>query len=509
MATGRRGRVASAVGSRRAHLVVSGRRHPPWKTPAAKWPAVFREEATASGTCWARLARHLPSLVGPVLAPSEVAEVAGSAAAAVVVEEVAAAVAVGEAVGVASGNPLPSGASLVIAQSVDSGTDTATSLLHLGYLAAMVAALVGGLVAIIVLWYVRGRDPAIGLIAEYIPEPPDDLPPGAAGTLLDERADHQDVVATLLGLARHGAIQIHQVSRADEQSKGPPNYEIEVMDPSKTGSRLESDVLAALFDGNPIPGSRAMLRDIKGRFDSWEPKIKEDLYQELVDREYFKRSPEATRQRWRRISWFGLIISVVLGFLLVQATDAWALLPTVAAVVIFLGLMRMGRNMPQKTFHGAESAARWRAFRTYLQSISKYENLEESNALFDRYLSYAVAFGFEKQWIGTFAAAGASTPGWLDSRAPGGGFGWGAADVFLDGLQTAHWMGHLSGGGSGGMDVNLPDVDLPNMSLPNPGDFDIGGMAEGLGSGLEAASGGLGGLLDAAGGIFDSIDFDW
>jgi hypothetical protein len=34
-------------------------------------------------------------------------------------------------------------------------------------------------------------------------------------------------------------------------------------------------------------------------------------------------------------------------------------------------------------------------------------------------------------------------------------------------------------------------------------------MAEGLGGGLEAASSGLGGLLESAGGIFDSIDFDW
>lgn len=410
-------------------------------------------------------------------------------------------------VDVASANPSFLEVPVLLAQSVESSTDTATALLHLGYLAAMVAAFFGGLVAIVVLWYVRGRDPVTGMVAEYIPEPPDDLPPGAAGTLLDERADHQDVVATLLGLARHGAIQIHEVPRTKEQSKLPPNYEIEVFDPSKTGSRLESDLLAALFDGNPAPGSRALLRDIKSRFDTWEPRIKKDLYQELVDRGYFKRSPEDTRQRWRRVSWFGLVISVALGILLLEATDTWALFPTFAAVVVFLVLMRMGRNMPQKTFHGAESAARWRAFRTYLHSISKYENLEESSALFDRYLSYAVAFGFEKQWIGTFAAAGAASPGWLDTRTSGGGYGWGAADAFLDGLQTAHWIGHLSGGG-GGTDISLPDVDLPNINLPNPGDFDIGGMAEGLGSGLEAASGGLAGLLDAVGGIFDAIDWD-
>ena len=88
---------------------------------------------------------------------------------------------------------------MIIAQAMaqsESTTDTATALLHLAFIVAMVALLVGGTVLILVLWYVRGRDPATDKIAEYITEPPDDLPPGAAGTLLDERADHEDVAVS-------------------------------------------------------------------------------------------------------------------------------------------------------------------------------------------------------------------------------------------------------------------------------------------------------------------------
>jgi len=229
-----------------------------------------------------------------------------------------------------------------------------------------------------------------------------------------------------------------------------------------------------------------------------------------VDRKYFKRSPEETRQRWRRLAWAGLILSPIIGFIVFLLTDGWAFLPAIAAMIVWFALLRMSRNMPQKSFHGAESAARWRAFRTYLRSIEKYESLDESRALFDRYLSYAVAFGMEKQWIASFAAAGAPTPTWLDASL-GDGMGWGMAGSLLDGLQTAAWMGHLSGGGGGtGLgDVNVPDVNLPNMGMPDLGNADLSGMAEGLGGGLEAASSGLGGLLEAAGGIFDSIDFDW
>ena len=391
----------------------------------------------------------------------------------------------------------------------ESTTDTATQLLHLAMLVAMIGLLVGGLVIVTVLWYVRGRDPHTGMVAEYIPEPPDDLPPGAAGTLLDERADHEDVVATMLGLARLGAIQIHEIPQAEGRKRRRSAYEIEVLDPAKTGSKLESDLLSALFNGRPEPGTTALLNDVKGRFDAWEPRIRHDLYQELVHRGYFKRSPEETRQRWRKLAWAGLIVSPIIGVLGFLLTDSWAFLPTIAAMIVWFVLLRMSRNMPQKTFHGAESAAKWRAFRTYLRSIQKYESLDESRTLFDRYLSYAVAFGLEKQWIAAFAAAGATAPGWLDT-AFGDGTGWDVAEAALEGVRMAHWMGHLSGNDGVDLgDVNLPNVDLPNIGMPNLGDVDIGSMAEGLGSGLEAASGGLAGLLDAAGSIFDSIDFDW
>ncbi len=396
---------------------------------------------------------------------------------------------------------------MMIAQT-SGDTDTATALLHLVFIVGMAALLVGGIVALLVLWYVRGRDPAIDPVAEYIPEPPDDLPPGAAGTLLDERADHQDVVATLLGLARHGAIQIHEIQPESGRRRAQVDYELEIVDPTATKSRLEQDLLKALFAGAPEVGKRALLGDVKGRFDAQERYIKADLYQELVDRKYFTRSPEDTRAAWRRLSWFGMIGSIVLGVIVWQITDAFALLPTVAAVFVWIGMIRMSKSMPQKTRHGAERAAHWRAFRTYLQSIEKHEDLAEARSLFDRYLSYAVAFGLEKKWLTTFAAAGVSSPGWFDSPSVGD-----AGDVggtILDTMQTAWIFGHIGGGGNVDLpNVGMPNVDLPNVGMPNLGDADLQGMAEAMGGGLQDMSGGLAGLLDSAGGIFDSIDLDF
>jgi hypothetical protein len=64
------------------------------------------------------------------------------------------------------------------------------------------ALLLGGPALVYLMWYKYGRDKPVQRVADYLPEPPDDLPPGLAGTLLDESADMQDIIATIVDLAR-------------------------------------------------------------------------------------------------------------------------------------------------------------------------------------------------------------------------------------------------------------------------------------------------------------------
>ena len=68
--------------------------------------------------------------------------------------------------------------------------------------------LLGGPAALYLLWYRLGRDKPVDLVADYLPEPPDDLAPGVVGTLLDEQADMQDIIATLVDLAQRKVISI-------------------------------------------------------------------------------------------------------------------------------------------------------------------------------------------------------------------------------------------------------------------------------------------------------------
>lgn len=402
--------------------------------------------------------------------------------------------------------------------------DPAEAWLHLFFIVAMLIVGVGGFVGIVILWYTRGRDPAIGLVADIIPEPPDDLPPGAAGTLVDERVHHRDVVATLLGLGRHGAIQIVDRS-VDDPARGRArghDYLLIARDPQKVTSKLERDLLHILFGRIPEPGEEVHLRDVKHRFDGHESEIREDLYREMVDRGYFKRSPSETRRHWRRLGWIGIVSSLVIGIFLTARVDSFAILTTVAAVIIWAALLRMSTAMPKKTSHGAESAAKWRAFKRYLESIERHGALEEAQGIFDRYLSYAVAFGIDRDWIRKFAQVGASSPGWFGEVAGSGGprgpGGYGrAGDILVDTWMTGQMLGHLGGpvGGAGtafGGDAGVPNIGVPDIGMPGMPGMPDGGLqdaADVFGGGLQDVSEGLGGMLDEAGSVFDGIDFDF
>jgi hypothetical protein len=380
--------------------------------------------------------------------------------------------------------------------------DSATAVLHLIFLSAMILILVGGLVLILVLWYVRGRDPHAGLVAAYLDHPPDDLPPGAAGTLLDEHADEHDVMATLLGLARHHAVEITEV----QEGRGR-DFTLTLAHPDRIQDRIERDLLTVLFGPNPTAGQQVRLSQVRGAFLARREQIRHDLYRAMVDRGYFTRSPDDTRRRWRILSWAGIVASIVAGVVLTVLTDAWAMLPAIAAVVVWMVMLRVARRMPQKTRHGSEAAAKWRAFRTYLADIRKYESLETATDLFDRYLAYAVAFGLEKRWVRDFETAGAPVPRWYH----------GAGDILVLGdVGEAMWhagqlgrmAGHIGSGGGVG-DLNLPDFGgVPDVGMPDLGGG-LQGASELMSSGLQGASDGLFDLFDSAGSIFDAFDFDF
>jgi hypothetical protein len=189
-----------------------------------------------------------------------------------------------------------------------------------------------------------------------------------------------------------------------------------------------------------------------------------------------------------------MIAAVALGLIGILAEGWWAVFPAVVAIGLGGVLYRLGKSMPRKTRAGAEAAAKWRAFRRYLDDIEGYEKVSESRQIFDQYLAYAVAFGIDTAWVRKFAAVETETPGWFEqvgdvelspSGHPSGGYG--------------SWpTGSGPRGGSGG-GMDLPDVDLPKMPS-------LQGASNRASSGMQKGSSGFSDLLNVAGAIFAILD---
>ena len=170
---------------------------------------------------------------------------------------------------------------------------------------------------------------------------------------------------------------------------------------------------------------------------------------------------------------------VVGGFILaVAASDATATLicPFMAAAVVAIILMWVGRHMPVKTRKGAEAAALSKAFKNYLTNLEKYAKPEQVTEQFDKYLPFAVAFGLERTWINRFSRIPATPmPGWY----------YPVGRPFI-GLPIGMGMGSATASA-------LPNVTGAGASMPS-----LQGMSSGLSGGLQGMSDGLNTMLNSA-----------
>jgi hypothetical protein len=370
---------------------------------------------------------------------------------------------------------------------------------------------IGGGLAIFGTWYFKGRDPDPGPMPEYVASPPDDLPAGMVGALLDEDVDEHDVIAAISDLGRRGVLTVEETtSKMPAIFGGSNDFRLTLRNPAAPVSPFETRMLQALFGRRLESGETVKLSEVREKFALALPGIRDAMYEELVTRGYFNRAPDRTRSTWKRtggtIVFFALFAGCFLMSLAADFTE-WIELPIVIMVGIGLLLMAVARAMPQKTHKGAEAASKWQAFRRYIENIEKYENLAEAQAIFERFLPFAIAFGLEKAWVRKFAAVQAPAPSWY------GGFGtdptWGprprggSVIVVHDGDRGGtSWTG---GGGFGGGGGGGPMRENPVGGWNQGGGFQ--GMSDSMSQSLSGASGGLFDLFDSAsksfGGGFD------
>lgn len=266
-------------------------------------------------------------------------------------------------------------------------------------------------------------------------QPPAGFRPGQLGTLLDERADAQDVTATLIDLAVRGHLRIEQTSAPDDGGEGG-EWRLVRTRAAQAAGRAHDEVLLPyeelLLDEVFETGDAVDLLALKATFAKSMAKVQDALYEDVTRRGWFRGNPKATRTAWALGASAFLLLGVVVTVALAIWTT-WALVG-VPLVLLGVGALVLTGSAPARTAEGTDVLTQARGFREYLATVAADQlRFERDEDLFSRHLPYAVAFGLTERWAGVFADVATTrevaVPAWYVGAAYGPAF-WASSGTF-------------------------------------------------------------------------------
>ncbi|MBI2485941.1 MAG: DUF2207 domain-containing protein [Deltaproteobacteria bacterium] len=257
------------------------------------------------------------------------------------------------------------------------------------------------------IWYTRGRDPEGKGVILVRYEPPKDLTPAEAGTLIDERADILDITSTVIDLAVRGYLKIKDVQSTKFYFFSDRDYKlIKIKEP--IGNELktyEKEVFSGIFGSK----DKVMISDLKNKFYTRIPPIKDSLYKGLVSGGYFSTNPEKIRSIFK---WVGIGMVGISFFFI----PYWGMKLSLMLSGIFI--LIFSRFMPRKTKKGAQAKEELLGFREFIEraETDRIERLANDDpTLFDRVLPYALVFELGDRWAEAFRDMYKTPPSWYDS----------------------------------------------------------------------------------------------
>lgn len=272
------------------------------------------------------------------------------------------------------------------------------------------------------LWRTRGRDPdARPVMAVY--EPPKGMTPAEAGTITDESVDMRDITATLVDLAVRGFIKIEE--RREEKFLGlfggGTDYWFHSLKPRGEWAALldhEQRLLGGMFKGS---GNLVQMSDLTNEFYTEIAGIKSAVFDQLVDKGYYRSRPDRVRGGWVAS---GVIVGFLIGFVGVGLSSQWYLTPVpfvIAGVLSGLTIVAFGYHMPARTESGARAFEAIQGFEDFLTRVDsdRFDRVIKTPEMFERFLPYALAFGVDKQWTRAFAGIYTQAPNWYVGGVPG------------------------------------------------------------------------------------------
>jgi hypothetical protein len=286
------------------------------------------------------------------------------------------------------------------AEKLDKQKEREDTVLGLSLLAGPTMAIGFGLLMLF-MRRASGRNAYVGLVADMLNEPPDSLPAGLVGALIDRSFDAKDAVAMLVDLDRRGVIEMRERGIKGKGEDDPARFACVLLQPIADAQAWERSMLEGLFGKNATPGkevSFAALKELRAKHQS---SVSGALEQELFERGLYEELPETTRNRWM-LRALGLAAGCALAAgamaLWTRSFPAPVIVLLAGIGVLFVIALLVANTSTVKSVAGEEATAKWKAFGRYLDRMEKEMPVADRLALFGRYLPWAIALGFDNSW---------------------------------------------------------------------------------------------------------------
>lgn len=272
------------------------------------------------------------------------------------------------------------------------------------------------LLTMIRLWVKKGRDPKVRQAVTVTYGPPKylgrELIAAETGALLDERLDPRDVTAAIVGLAVKGYVRIEEEIVEGWIFDSSDYLLSKVKGADENLNHFEQALLDKVFADNV---DSVRISDLKNRFYKHLEALQKAIFDGLVAKHYFTKSPEQVRR-------FYLAVGVVTAIL---SALVFAVLPDEnphgipAGILTGVTIMFFSRFMPAKTADGALAHSQILGFQEFLNRAEKdrLQRMEDKN-LFSKFLPYAIALDVAENWCKAFAGIYQEPPQWYVSSRP-------------------------------------------------------------------------------------------
>lgn len=324
------------------------------------------------------------------------------------------------------------------------------------------------------LWWYKGRDPDPGMSVAPMYEPPPGISPAEAGTLLEDRIHPRDITSTMVDLAVRGYIKIEETAEKVLLFTHK-DYIFHLLKPREQwGADLaphERVMLENVFAG----GTDTRLSDLKNRFYTAVPIIREDIMSALKNKGIYLLDPDSANG-YSVAAGIGIVVpfAVLLYF-------GWTNLLNSIPLLILCGVISVviwwlfARVMTAKTVKGARAYIAVLGFQEFMNRVDGDRLRKMPPTTFEKYLPYAMALGVEHHWAQAFAGIVQDPPQWYVG--PNGYAGGGFNPIFFS--SSMHSMAS---------DMHQVFVSAPRADSSGSG---FGGGGSGGGGGF--SGGGFGG----------------